>query len=69
MNHLPIPRSELTEIWNYRLDEFGYDSRGANFSVIENTLYGDSWSTYPIYMPQTIADDVLCNIASSSDWL
>lgn len=63
------PRSDLTDIWEYRLDEFGYGSDGANFSVIEDTLYGGSWSTYPMYTPQALAADVLCNIASSSNGL
>ncbi|KAG6365632.1 hypothetical protein INS49_007243 [Diaporthe citri] len=63
------PREDLTEIWNTRIEEAGLGSDGANASVLTDTLYGDSWSGYPTYSPDTLIADVLCNIADSSDAL
>lgn len=63
------PREDLTEIWNTRIEEAGLGSEGANASVLTDTLYGDSWSGYPTYSPDTLIADVLCNIADSSEAL
>jgi chitinase len=63
------PRSDLTEIWNYRLNEYGYGSDGANASIMTDSLYEDSWSGSPIYSPNTMISDVLCNIAESANGL
>ncbi|KAL2280935.1 hypothetical protein FJTKL_12240 [Diaporthe vaccinii] len=63
------PREDLTEIWNTRIEEAGLGSDGANASVLTDTLYGDSWSGYPTYSPDTLIADVLCNIADSSEAL
>lgn len=60
-----FPREDLTEIWNSRLEDYGYGSSGANASLLEDTLYGDRWSGEPIYSPLPLIADVLCNLANS----
>ncbi|KAK9418096.1 putative chitinase [Seiridium unicorne] len=61
------PRADMVEIYNYRLNEYGYGTDGANFTLIEETLYQGSWSTYPVYTPDELAADLLCNIANSEN--
>lgn len=65
------PREDLTNIWNTRIEEAGLSSEAANASVLTDTLYGfgDSWSGYTTYSPDTLIADTLCNIAGSAEAL
>lgn len=64
------PRTDMIEILNYRLDEFGYASDGANASLVEGAIYGSgTWMGLPEYDPNTLISDYLCNIAESANGL
>lgn len=59
-------RSDLTEIWNERLAEYGYSDSAATYSEMETALYESTWSTQPIYSVDEFVADILCNIANSA---
>lgn len=59
-------RSDLTEIWNERLAEYGFSDSAATYAEMETSLYESTWSTQPIYSVDEFVADILCNIASSA---
>lgn len=60
-----FPRDDLTEIWDSRLEEYGYGSVGANAPLLEDTLYGGRWYGGLIYSPLPLIADVICNLDNS----
>lgn len=62
-------RSDLTTIFNDLMSSYGYANEVANISVLTNTMYGygDPWTGSPVWDPEPIIAQTLCNIAQSSN--
>ncbi|KAH8696452.1 hypothetical protein BGW36DRAFT_381047 [Talaromyces proteolyticus] len=65
------PRKDYAYRWDSDLVEYGFGSVGANSSTLINVLYGsvDRWSGLPIYSPESLISEALCNIAESAQGL
>ncbi|KNG80015.1 hypothetical protein ANOM_011812 [Aspergillus nomiae NRRL 13137] len=63
-----FPREDLSRIWTNRTTEYGYEDEAANITTIEEGVYGamDSWSGTPLYSPNPLLVQTLCNIAEYS---
>ncbi|KAE8131505.1 hypothetical protein BDV38DRAFT_290072 [Aspergillus pseudotamarii] len=63
-----FPREDLSRIWKNRTTEYGYKNEAANVTTIEAGIYGavDSWTGTPLYSPNPLLVQTLCNIAESS---
>ncbi|KAF5655126.1 glycoside superfamily [Fusarium sp. NRRL 25303] len=58
-------RTDLTDIYNLRMDDFGYADTAANVSTFDEMLYQGDWTGLPVYDPDVAISGMLCNIAAS----
>lgn len=65
------PRQDLGDIWDLRLSQYGLSGQAANASTMTSVLYGasNSWTGTPVYDPNPLLADELCNIADSTSGL
>ncbi|GKU22649.1 unnamed protein product [Fusarium langsethiae] len=65
------PRKDMSEIFQMRMKEYGYEETAANASTYRDVMYpgSSSWDGLPSYDPEAMAASSLCNLRHSRDAL
>ncbi|KAL9562030.1 hypothetical protein ACKAV7_013953 [Fusarium commune] len=58
-------RRDMEEIYQMRIQQFGFGDSAANVSTYTDLLYQGDWSGRPVYTPTYVISDALCNLAAS----
>ncbi|KAK2669844.1 Chitinase II [Fusarium oxysporum f. sp. vasinfectum] len=58
-------REDMDEIYQMRIQQFGFGGTAANITTYNDLLYQGDWSGRPVYNPSYVISEALCNLASS----
>ncbi|KAI7762500.1 hypothetical protein LZL87_008846 [Fusarium oxysporum] len=58
-------RRDMEEIYQMRIQQFGFGDSAANVSTYTDLLYQGDWSGRPVYTPTYVISEALCNLAAS----
>ncbi|RKK64719.1 hypothetical protein BFJ69_g16581 [Fusarium oxysporum] len=61
------PRPDMEDIYQMRLQQFGFESTAGNLSTYTDLLYQGDWSGRPLYSPTLVVIEALCDLGDSRD--
>ncbi|KAF5560716.1 glycoside hydrolase superfamily [Fusarium napiforme] len=61
------PRHDMEDIYQMRVQQFGYGNRAANVSTFTDLMYQGDWSGRPLYSPTRVVTEALCDFGESRE--